>query len=127
MYYTCSSFIYFSLHLLRSKYNVSIFIFSYSGFLKVELSWKTKENKRKKKMQIQKNNYPIPGLRKGCPGDQLVISEHSQIMLLKERKKEQKKDRKTRPSYLLFTVSPGTGTVDGRLRLNNSGAVDVVV
>lgn len=45
----------------------------------------------------------------------------------KERKKEQKKDRKTRPSYLLFTVSPGTGTVDGRLRLNNSGAVDVVV
>lgn len=130
--WTCnySSFINFGLDLLRSKYYVSIFIFSYFGSLKVELSWKTKENKRRNKVQIQKNNHPIPGLNKGCPRDQLVFSEHSQIMLLKERKKERKNKRKTgrqRPSYLLFTVSPGTGTVDGRLRLYDSGAINVVV
>lgn len=125
-YYTCSSLINFCFDLLRSKYYASIFIFSYSGFWKLSYRGK-QENKRKNEMQIQKNNYPIPGLHKGCPGDQLVISEHSQIMLLKERKKEQKKDRKTRPSYLLFTVSPGTGTVDGRLRLYDSGAINVVV
>lgn len=100
--YNYSLFINFSLHFLRAKYNVSIFIFSYSGFLKVELSWKTKENKRKNKMQIQKNNYPIPGLHKGCPGDQLVISEHSQIMLLKERKKERTKERQE-DKTIIFT------------------------
>lgn len=53
-------------------------------------------------MQIQKNNYPIPGLHKGCPGYQLVISEHSQIMLLKERKKERTKKRQE-DKTIIFT------------------------
>lgn len=44
-----------------------------------------------------------------------------------KRKKDRKKHKKTRLSYLLFIVSPGTGTVDGRLGLYDSGAIDVVV
>lgn len=42
-------------------------------------------------------------------------------------KTDRKKHKKTRLSYLLFIVSPGTGTVDGRLGLYDSGAIDVVV
>lgn len=128
-YYTCSSLINFCFDLLRSKYYASIFIFSYSGFWKLSYRGK-QENKRKNEMQIQKNNYGIQYqvFIRGVQGISLLFQNiHKLCYWKKERKKEQKKDRKTRPSYLLFTVSPGTGTVDGRLRLYNSGAVDVVV
>lgn len=94
-------------------------------------SWVIVENKRtKEKMKCRSKKIIIQYqvFIRGVQGISLLFQNiHKLCYWKKERKKEQKKDRKTRPSYLLFTVSPGTGTVDGRLRLYDSGAINVVV
>lgn len=94
-------------------------------------SWVIVENKRTKekiKCRSKKIIIQYQVFIRGVQGINLLFQNiHKLCYWKEERKKEQKKDRKTRPSYLLFTVSPGTGTVDGRLRLYDSGAINVVV